>query len=483
MTLSFRTRLTLRWLLAFGLVLVVADLAVYFGARAFLRRDLDAQLRTLASTELASAVDEPGTGLHLHEFPVDAHAPQDFVDKFVQLIDAGGRVLMQSPRLGPAAALVDKPVLIQALSGRAPLVDVRIGDRHGRMIGLVTPGPERYVVAVGVFTDSLDATLVRLRNLLIGIWFGALGLTAVIGFTLASRALIPIRRITQQAAAIAEGKFARRLDPPQQDDEIGQMTRLLNQMLERLHGALEANRRFAADASHELRGPLTAMLGEIDVTLKRDRQPEEYQDALARLRERLHVMNRLTEDLMLLVRAQENQPLVVGEVRVAELLQRVVARSADAAAASRVAVALDIAPDLVVYGDTGLLERVFDNLVRNGIQYNHEGGTVAVTARVNPGTGEWVADEVVIDVSDSGTGIPEAERERVFERFYRIDSSRSRRTGGAGLGLAISREIVQRFKGTIRVADSAGLGTTIVVGLPGGLATHYGANFFRSSSR
>jgi signal transduction histidine kinase len=250
------------------------------------------------------------------------------------------------------------------------------------------------------------------------------------------------------------------------------MTRLLNRMLERLHGAIEANRRFAADASHELRGPLTAMLGEIDVTLKRDRQPGEYQDALARLRERLHVMNRLTEDLMLLVRAQENQPLVVGEVGVAELLQRVVARSADAAAACRVAVALDIAPDLVVYGDTGLLERVFDNLVRNGIQYNHEGGTVAVTARVNPGAGEWVADEVVIDVSDSGTGIPEAERERVFERFYRIDSSRSRRTGGAGLGLAISREIVQRFKGTIRVADSAGLGTTIEVGLPGGLATH-----------
>lgn len=471
MTLSFRSRLTLRSVLAFGLVLTVADLALYFGARTFLRRDLDAQLRTLASTELASAVDEPDLGLHLHEFPVGAHRAQDFADKFVQLIDAGGRVLMQSPRLGSAAALIDRPVLIRALSGDAPLVDVRVGDRHGRMIGLVTPGPQRYVVAVGVFTDSLDATLARLRSLLIGIWFGALALTAVIGFTLASRALLPIRRITQQAAAIADGKFARRLDPPLQDDEIGQMTRLLNQMLDRLHGAIVANRRFAADASHELRGPLTAVLGEIDVTLKRDRKPQEYREALVRLRERLHVMTTLTDDLMLLVRAQENRTPVIGEVPVSKMLQRVIERTADAAAAAHVTVMVESPPDLVVYGDAGLIERVFDNLLRNGIQYNRDGGTVTVTARVQPGSGEWVSDRVVIGVRDSGPGIPPAERERVFERFYRLDSSRSRRTGGAGLGLAIAREIVQLFKGTIKVADTPVPGTTIEVGLPGGAAT------------
>lgn len=471
MTLSFRTRLTLRWVMAFGLVLAAANLAVYFGVRAFLWRDLDAQLRTLASTELASAVDEPGLGLHLHEFPVGAHGAQDFAGKFVQLIDSGGRVLMQSPRLGSAASLIDKPVLIRALSGVAPLIDVRVGDHPGRMIGLVTSGPERYVVAVGVFTDSLQATLVRLADLLVGIWFGSLGLTAIIGFTLASSALVPIRRITQQAAAIADGKFARRLDPPMQDDEIGQMTRLLNRMLDRLHGAIEANRRFAADASHELRGPLTAVLGEIEVTLKRDREPADYRSALARLRERLHVMTSLTDDLMLLVRAQESRPLVIGEVPVDVLVRRVIERTTDAATAARITVVVDAPPELVVYGDAGLLERVFDNLVRNGIQYNHDGGTVTITARFQPRNGEWVSDQVLIDVSDSGPGIPLAERERVFERFYRVDSSRSRRTGGAGLGLAISREIIQLFKGTIKVADAPAPGTTIEVALPGGAAT------------
>ena len=469
MTLSFRSRLTLHWLLAFGMVLALADAAVYVGARAFLQRDLDAQLRTLAGTELASAVDEPGQGVHLHEFPVDGSV--EYADKFVQLIDAAGRVLMQSPRLGTSGALVTGSSLAEALSGAAPLVDVHVNGRPGRMIGLVTHGPERYVVAVGLFTETLARTLRQLASLLVGVWFAALGLTAIVGFTLASRALAPVRRITHQAASIADGQFANRLDPPKVDDEIGQMTRLLNRMLDRLHAALEANRRFAADASHELRGPLTALLGEIDVTIKRDRSPEEYRDVLALLRARLQLMVALTDDLMLLVRAQEHRPPVVSEVPMADLLKRVADRNAAAASASRITITLDAAPDIVIYGEVGLLERVFDNLVRNGIQYNHEGGSVTVTARVSPGVGEWVTDRVVTTVTNSGSSIPVEDRERVFERFFRVDPSRSRRTGGTGLGLAIAREIVQLFQGTIRVGDSSGPGTTLEVSLPGGLAT------------
>jgi two-component system OmpR family sensor kinase len=468
MTLSFRTRLTLRWMLAFGLVLALAHLSVYVGARTYLRRDLDAQLRTLAGTELASSSD--GDGPHLHEFPADAQGTEEVVDKFVQLVDDQGRVLLQSPRLGASPALLDPAQLSRAFAREAPIAPVMVGGRAGRMTALVAPGPPPYVVAVGLFTDALDATLARLAQLLVGVWLGGLAVTAFVGFSLASRALAPIRRITEQAAAIADGQFATRLDPPGADDEIGRMTALLNRMLDRLHGALESNRRFAADASHELRGPLTAMQGEVDVTLKRARAPEEYRAALARVRERLSVMGTLTEDLMLLARAQEQRLPEVGEVRVADLLRRVTEHATDAAAAGGVTLAVEADPNLVVYGEAGLLERVFDNLVRNGIQYNREHGTVSITAEVRPRTGGWVSDEVAIDVRDSGTGIPPEERERVFERFYRLDSSRSRRTGGAGLGLAISREIVQLFKGTIRVSDSPGPGTTVEVRLPGGVA-------------
>jgi two-component system OmpR family sensor kinase len=470
-TLSFRTRLTLHWLAAFGLVLAVANLAVYFSIRAFLVRDFDAQLRTLAGTELASAIDEGRMELHLHEFPIDPESSLEYTDKFVQVLDAEGQVLLQSERLTDAA-LLDRETLEHALAGQAPMVNVTAHGRHGRMTGLVTDGSPRYVIAVGLFTDKMDATLRRLRNLLLGVWLSALGLTASVGFVLASNALLPIRRITKKAAAIAEGDFATRLDPPLVEDEIGEMTRLLNQMLHRLHGALEANRRFAADASHELRGPLTAMQGEIDVTLMHDRTPEEYRETLTLLNGRLQVMTALTQDLMLLVRAQEQTPPAVSEVRLADLLRRVIARESSTAQSARVRIELDVPPDLLVYGEASLLERVFSNLVRNGIQYNHAHGTVTMTARLETASGEWVSDQVIVTVRNTGASIPGEERERVFERFYRLDPSRSRQTGGTGLGLAISREIIHLFKGTIRVADSIGGGTTLEVRLPGASIPH-----------
>lgn len=466
MTLSFRWRLTIRWVVAFGAVLALAAAAIYVGVRSFLLHDFEAQLRTLAATELASAVDDPDHTVHLHEF-LPSSVPFDHTDKFVQLIAPDGRILLQSDSLRGAAPFVQGVVLEAALAGRSPLLDVTFNGRRGRMVALVTDPPQPFVVAVGLFTGELDVTLRRLRNLLGLVWIASLGLTAVIGFTLASRALLPISRITERAAAIADGHFDARLDPPGVDDEIGHMTSLLNRMLDRLRGALEANRRFAADASHELRGPLTSMLGEIDVTLKRERTAAEYRESMDRLRARLQVMAELTQDLMLLVRAQENRPPAIVEVPLREMVSRIIDGHHEAVAAAGLMLHLSVAPDIVVYGDAGLLDRLFENLLRNAIQYNVEHGSVEVAAHVVQSGNRDEADRVLITIRNSGATIRDEERERVFERFYRVDRSRSRRTGGAGLGLALSREIVQLFKGEIRVARSDGEGTTIEVSLPG----------------
>lgn len=469
MTLSFRARLTVRWVIGFGLVLALALAATYVGIRRSLYDDLDAQLRTLAGTELASAVDEPGMGIHLHELPDDTWTPSEYADKFVQLINDHGQVMMQSPVLGNHPALLTGDALRQALSGASLLVPVSVRGRPGRMTALRTAGPERYLVIVGLFTETLQATLQRLRWLLGAVWLSSLALTAALGFTLASRALGPIRRITTQAAAIARGEFDARLDRAPLDDEIGRMTRLLNEMLDRLHGAIDANRRFAADASHELRSPLTAMLGELDVTLKRDRSPEDYRETLVGLRKHLVEMSGLTEDLMLLVRGQERQDTSVVEVFVRPLLEAVVNRATSAARAQGATLRLDMQADVLVYGEPRLLERVFDNLIRNAIQHSPDGGAVTISAALVPkgGPGEWVTDDVLVRVCDHGAGIPHDARERVFDRFYRVDPSRSRRTGGSGLGLAISRDIVHLFHGSIRVAETTGTGTTIEVRLPG----------------
>ncbi|MGE3579408.1 MAG: sensor histidine kinase [Vicinamibacterales bacterium] len=466
MSLSFRARLTLRWLAASGLVLAVALVAVYVGAQAYLRRDLDAQLRTLAATELASAVDEPGTGIHLHEFSV--RDGREYADKFVQLVSADGQVFMQSPVLGASPPVLDRDLLARALAGEPVIADVRAVNRSGRMVGLRTAGPNRYVVAVGLFTERLGATLGALRWLLLAVWAGSLAVTAVVGFSMATTVLAPVHQITERAAAIADGQFDTRLDPPAHDDEIGRMAALLGRMLDRLRAALDANRRFAADASHELRGPLTAMLGEIDVTLKRDRDGDDYRRALGVVRRGLEQMSRLTADLMLLARAQERQRPPLAEVPLAAVVADVVAGALPGAASAGVAIDQEVPEDLVVYGDAGLIGRVVDNLVRNAVQYNRQDGRVTITARLEADPAASATDLAVLRVSDTGPGIPEAERERVFERFHRLDASRSRRTGGAGLGLAIAREIVQLFGGRIAVVDPADGGTTLEVHLPGG---------------
>lgn len=243
-------------------------------------------------------------------------------------------------------------------------------------------------------------------------------------------------------------------------------------MLERLHGALEGHRRFAADASHELRTPITAMAGEIDVTLMRPRSADEYRESLAVVRERLSSMTGLCEDLMLLVHAQEGaQGLELREVPVLPQLQRSVTRLAAAAAARQITFDLHSLPDLTAYADPRLLARALDNVLANAVFYNRDGGRVDISGTVVDSVAVDAADAIVITISDTGPGIPPGEFERVFDRFYRLDRSRGSSTGGSGLGLAISREVLAVLHGSIRIAHSSPEGTTFEIRLPGRAAT------------
>ncbi len=331
---------------------------------------------------------------------------------------------------------------------------------------------DAYVVAVGLFTEPLRTTLRRLAWLLSTASLIGLGITAVIGYVLATKALEPVAHVTERASRIVRGDFSARLDPATVDDELGRMTGLLNEMLERLHGSVQANQRFAADASHELRSPLTAMLGEIDVTLKRERAAEDYRESLVIVRDRIRQLAEMTEQLMILVRAQEGQVVGATEVELEPLAHDVAAAASRLAAERHVAVLVGPMDHAVIYADRMLLARVLDNLVRNAVQYNRAGGHVTISAEVEDsgGTG-WTAAHTVLRVTDTGHGIPDDDREKVFERFYRVERSRNRRTGGAGLGLSIASEVVRLFGGTIHVASSTPDGTTIEVRMPGGRLT------------
>jgi signal transduction histidine kinase len=467
--LTFRARLTLRWTIAFGLLLAVAELAIYGGMRRYVDREVERAVRTLAATEAASATDGP-VGIHLHERYEAPTVPGTLPQKLVQVFDESGRLILQSRVLGDAAPLAPPDAIRSVRTGGDWFARVTADGRPARVVlRRVTRDSVPYVLLVGLFVDGIEAGLTRLAWLLVLVWSLALAGTSAVGFALASSALTRVEGISRRAAAIARGDLDGQLDPPVVDDELGRMTQSLNELLARLHTALQSSRRFAADASHELRGPITAMAGEIDVTLKQPRSAGEYRDTLIVVRAGLDTLTALTEDLMLLVRAQESRrDLMVRELALARLLRESVDRLQFMAASREVTVSLEVPESLVVFGESRLLSRAIDNVLANAIRYNRRGGTVVLRASFADGPANtWTPGRVTLQVIDTGVGIPEGERERVFERFHRLDHSRARHTGGAGLGLAISREVLDLLGGSVRVAASSPQGTTIEIDVPG----------------
>ena len=377
-----------------------------------------------------------------------------------------------TPSLAGKPPMVDAAQLEAARRSGTAIIMARIGTRPLRVLVLpVQRDGKPFMLAIAVSETPMRRRLLPLALMLTAVWLGGVAATAMLGFVLASRALEPIDRITSRARAIAAGDFSARLDPPADDDEIGRMTRLLNDMLERLHAAIETNRHFAADASHELRTPLTALAGEVDVALKRERPADEYRDTLLVVRDGVRQMRDLTENLMVLARAQEQSAeRFFEEVQLGPLVSAAVERIRPLAVPRGVAIVIEHTESLVVYGDARLYARVFDNLLANAVHYNRDEGAVRIAAHcIEAASDTWATDRVLVTVSDTGIGMAEAEWERVFERFRRLESSRSRRHGGAGLGLAICKAVVTLYGGTLRVASSSPAGTTFEVDLPGRL--------------
>lgn len=464
--LSFRSRLTLQWTAVFGLLLAATGIAIDLGVRTFLRLDTDRKVRTMARTEAASATDGLA-GVHLHDPPRGPLSEDDLAPKFAQVFDAQARLIIQSPP-SENRGVVPTDAIHAALDGDVPLLTVAAAAGPARVaIVRATSTTQNYAVAVGLYTEDNDRLVRALDRLLIGVWLAGMLVTGGIGYVLASRALRPIQAITTRAARIARGDFSVRLDPPDLDDEVGRMTQSLNDVLERLYASLAANRRFAADASHELRGPVTAMAGEIDVTLKHPREAEDYRQVLGVVRERLGLMVSIIEDLTVLVRAQEGgRELLIQEVPLAPLVAASAARLEPLMRSRRVSLDLTGVGAFTTYAEPRLLARVFDNVLTNAVQYNREGGRVTITARFEERDGDRPS-VVIVEVQDTGTGIPVSEQERIFERFYRIDQSRARDTGGTGLGLAICREVLSAMHGGIRVSSSGPEGTCLELSVPG----------------
>ena len=457
---SFRAWLTLEWTLVFGVVLGLALTGVYVGVRHNLVTSLEADLRTLAATEVASGVDA-GEGVHLHRLDHPALVNEVHVAKFVQILTPEGRVVDQTDALASRDPLVAPAVVADALAGHGVATDVLLDGARGRAVSLrAESGGRPYVFVVAVPLSGVESALATLARSLTLVGLVALVATALVGYRLATIALRPVDLIIERARTVGTDGVDVRLDDPGTDDELGRLTRVLNDMLGRLYRVIESHRRFASDASHELRSPLAALRSQVEVALRRPRSAEEYRAVLESCLEDVERLSRLADDLLELARADaERLDLELSEVEVAPVVASVESDLAADARARRVELRAEVPAGLAVIADERRLRRVIANLVGNAIQYSRpEGGTVVVAAGGDVG-------EAWVEVRDDGIGLDEAERRQAFERFWRADAARTVRRSGTGLGLAICREIVRAHGGRIDVTSAAGRGSIFRVTL------------------
>jgi two-component system, OmpR family, sensor kinase len=292
----------------------------------------------------------------------------------------------------------------------------------------------------------------------------ALLLASAGGYFLARKSLAPVTDMATQARGMGAARLSERLEVSNPRDELGTLALSFNELLDRLEKSFEQQRRFVADASHELRTPVAILQGETEVTLSRaDRPPEEYRETLAILRDESHRLAHIIEDLFTLTRADAGQyPLKSRDLYLDELATDVLRRTRSLAISKGVTLTSSIQPELPLYADEDLLRRMLLNLLDNAIKYTPAGGMINVDCRRD-------ANFYVLRVSNTGPGIPAELQSRIFERFFRADKARSRSegdTGGAGLGLSIARWIAEAHHGRLELTQSDSSGTTFTAYLP-----------------
>lgn len=449
--LTIRARLTIWFVALLAATLTVFSAFVYVTLDRTGRTEI-ANLVVNHARQVLAEVEVENGGVKIKE-PIALNPPGTYVALYDR---TGKRILGQKVRsvLPENISTLDshpQPQFLQA-QGEGWFVFTLPVEDNGQVIAWVRTARS---------TEPVEETSHRFILLLLAAFPPVLLFSVLGGLFIARRALLPVERIMRTARDAGQGNLSERVKVPATKDEVGRLAQTFNDMLERLEGAFERQRRFTADASHELRTPIAVVSAQAEDALH---LPDLSPDARARLEticDQTQRMARLVSQLLFLARSDAGRlPLEYEELDLGELVQDVAAELAGQAEAKGLELQVKVPTSLNLRGDQTQLTHLLINLVSNAIQYTAKG---KIEVRV-----EQVEGGAALTVSDTGPGIPPEHLSRIFERFYRVDRARSRRDGGTGLGLAIVHLIVAAHRGTIDVQSEVGRGTTFTVWLPRG---------------
>lgn len=477
---SVRVRLTLWYSIVLGIALVLLAVVTYFIYQRNVMQRTDANLAELAeafATTFESELPDFAGMDSVKDAARESMMEHRFRDTTFVILDPSGTLVISSldlPRSGPIREYISKELFnspefraIAATNEAEGIVRHKVkGGKDGFQAYTrnISAGGHFYKLVLLQSLHSQVEMLEDIRDTFLWLIPIALVLASVGGYFLARKSLAPVAAMASQARGMGAANLQARLEVANQRDELGQLALSFNQLLDRLEESFERQRRFIADASHELRTPVAILRGETEVTLSRgDRSPEQYRETLEILRDESQRLARIIEDLFTLTRADGGEyPLTMTDIYLDELTTDVLRRARSLAMARNITLSSAITPELPVRADEALLRRMLLNLLDNAIKYNPEGGKISVECK-KEGT------EYVISVSDTGEGIPKELQKQVFDRFFRADKARSRAEGahgGAGLGLSIAKWIAEAHHGRLELTRSDASGSVFSVILP-----------------
>jgi heavy metal sensor kinase len=491
---SVRARLTLWYTGVLALVLITFALAGYFFLSYTLNRRTDDALGEMADAFAATLADDERDS---HVGEVDAggedrsSSPDEVVKEAVsqnQFRDYQLVVYGDARRVVAASRVQKKgngsgwmrPLVASQIAGvldavaRTPEAALHFatlsdGDDQYRVVGrrVQARGSAYTLVVLRSLHDQEDLLERASHALLIAVPL-ALLLASMGGYFLARKSLAPVVRMSATAARIGAANLHERLPVANERDELGGLARVINALLARLDASFEQQRRFMADASHELRTPVAIMRSETEVALsQQERSNQELRESLAIVKDETRRLTRIVEDLFTLARADAGQYKLTSKEFYLDELAAEVAHSVRTLIAEReLTLQLDATQEMPFRGDENLLRRLLLNLLDNAIKHTPRGSSVMIACKREE-------KRYVITVSDTGAGIPAEAQPHIFDRFYRADSARSRGeddsaglTGGAGLGLSIARWVAEAHDGTLELLHSSEAGTVFQLILP-----------------
>lgn len=456
--LSIGMRLTLWYLAIFAVAQIAFGAGMWFLLRSHLYDLVDDGLESQVEdlNNFLNSQKKDATLAKIQEEVNETYALQHPGD-YLQIYAENGELIYQSAFLkAHPQVLGSEPV------SRSPFRNRHVDRHHLRFLEQrLEANGHVYGVAMGVGTDDMVETLTLFRSYLLAFAPLVFLVAGLGGYWLSRRALSPVDALVRTAREIGGANLSSRLQKLETGDELQRLSDTLNEMLSRIETAFLRITEFTADASHELRTPVSLMRTEAELALRRSRGEAEYKESLRHILLEAERTTALIEQLLALARADSGrETLHMQPVDLRRTVSAVVEGWRQVATIRNLQFSASLPQqDLFVTGDEPALRRVADILLDNAFKYTPSPGSVTLSL-------EMKGDTLLISVKDSGVGIADEDKGKIFERFYRIDKARSRDQGGAGLGLAIAQWIVTQHRGSISVESQPGHGSVFCVELP-----------------